>query len=184
MGSVPHLSARQRRRQRIVGFTRCVFCGGQPVSDEDIYTKWLRRHVLRKKGADPQHLMSYSRKWVAGNAEWERARRALTDKVHAPCRRCNSGWMSGFEQRLHSPLASMIDGNAVILTESQQRDLASWALIKAMMITLAKVSDVPRFKEIIPKAHFCPSLHGPGATRYCRCLVSCLRWRPHISRFP
>ncbi|MDX6451419.1 MAG: hypothetical protein QOH16_1468 [Gaiellaceae bacterium] len=76
----------------------CVFCGGEPTTNEHIFPFWLPEAV----GGDTTHLrlegrergpgvgeqFAYDHKWTTNRADI---------KVRAVCRACNNGWMNDLD---------------------------------------------------------------------------------------
>jgi hypothetical protein len=113
------------KAQRMV---TCIFCGlRRPGSEEDVISKWIRRAlnpatevIIR---AEPTGAVS-------------RLQHLTVTLEHMVCQECNNTWMSRLENRGVKPfLEPMLTGkHAVTLDETQQRDLAHWAVIKVLLM--------------------------------------------------
>ncbi len=100
---------------------QCPFCQqlgpNSKLTDEDIYPEWLLRE-LRSRGA--------------------RMRRGdeLTEKIYrtttSVCGDCNNGWMSTIENDIKELVLDLVDHTRE-LNEGEQRRLALWATVKAVL---------------------------------------------------
>jgi hypothetical protein len=102
----------------------CIFCGlWRPGSDEDVISKWIRRTL------NPATEVIIRAEPTGAVSRLQYLTVTLEDMV---CQQCNNTWMSRLENRGVKPfLAPMLTNeDAVTLDETQQRDLARWAVIK------------------------------------------------------
>jgi hypothetical protein len=106
----------------------CKFCGGEGLSDEHIFAKWIGR--LLAEGAPPgAHYVFHHRSAhpEAGIAEHDKTAKLPAYRTRSFCRRCNNGWMSRLEQRVQPILEPLILGEPRTLSRSDQETLAFWA---------------------------------------------------------
>jgi hypothetical protein len=64
------------------------------------------------------------------------SKRPFTLTVGGICQRCNNEWMSVIEQAASRIMAPMIGGERVVLSEADQKTLAKWLTMKAMVFQL------------------------------------------------
>lgn len=112
----------------------CIFCGGTPVNGEHIWPRWSHRYLPKTK-----------KKWWAMNAI-ERHDRTDINIVKRPgdpydrksfCvdERCNNGWMRQLENEVRPIIRRLLESedNSTRITEGEQRTIASWIAIKAIV---------------------------------------------------
>lgn len=116
------------------------------MSKEHVWPEWVRK-LLPPNAADASHSYTF--------ADAERGVfRQLKEmpphavKVRDVCEPCNNGWMNGAEEAVE-PLASrMMDGSPIEFDKSEQRELAFWGAMKALVAGRAmRSSDL---LELIP----------------------------------
>ena len=113
------------KAQRMV---TCIFCGlRRPGSEEDVISKWIRRTL------NPATEVIIRAEPTGAVSRLQHLTVTLEDMV---CQECNNTWMSRLENRGVKPfLEPMLTGkHAVTLDETQQRDLARWAVIKVLLM--------------------------------------------------
>ncbi len=106
---------------------RCVFCGGGPVSVEDVWPKWIKR-LLKDRLTDTSFVVEQ------GDGK-KRETPELDATVKRVCERCNNEWMSLLEEQAKPILTPMIMGEIPVrLTPASQLILATWAVKTALML--------------------------------------------------
>lgn len=114
----------------------CAFCGGGGVSDEHFWPQWAEG--LLPNGRNLGHL-EFSAHVFADNTPRKPARRlkrqgsVINKTVKAPCKRCNSGWMSRLEMAVQPILTPLAKGETSILSLEDQTTLARWVCLKTMV---------------------------------------------------
>lgn len=117
---------------------KCIFCGGGPVTLEHIWSEWTyhyvpvnpnikhtRFHARSGKGS-PNILGLTDDRAYPGSVN--------TRKMRVVCRiRCNSGWMSDVEDAAKPHLIPLLTGRRATLTMYQQKLVATWFTMKAMV---------------------------------------------------
>jgi hypothetical protein len=111
---------------------RCIFCNASGVTIEHVWPKWLRAYVpaTAKQHAalsgliHRQHSERAIRRW-AGDPQ--------SRGIKAVCRGCNGGWMSQLEERAKPVLLPLLAGQPRVLSQDDQRVLASWATMHVMV---------------------------------------------------
>jgi hypothetical protein len=104
-----------------------VFCGGRPVSAEDVYPKWVSR-LLGIEGP-----VTYLR---GGQVVRHSDKVSVVAKV--VCNTCNNGWMSDLEVRMQRTFASAVLGGRPEVDTEAQRLAATWAVKTALLRILAR----------------------------------------------
>jgi hypothetical protein len=117
-------------------FRECVFCGGIPLTEEDILPRWLRRQLASGWLYQPEFEKS-PRKPTPWRVNLP------TFKVKAVCVTCNGGWMRTLQNEAKPWLEQMIWGNSVELPPIGQGTVASWAAMTTTMM-LVKSEATPR----------------------------------------
>lgn len=108
----------------------CIFCGGLPLTTEDVIPTWIHRQLGRRPTTT-----------VVGSSEKavERiyANLAYTTKVNAVCARCNNGWMATLEGVTKILLSRMFDEKLTLqFDDESKRTLACWTMKTALMLQL------------------------------------------------
>jgi len=130
-------------------YTECIFCGGTPVTEEDVIPKWLWRSL-------PQSMIWRYEADVPGpngrlikqkaknrNVPFLKVRAVCGDRIPGQAEGCNSTWMSALQREAGPWIDEMRQGHDVDLTPTVQGKLAAWAAMTSTM-TLAKLGDPPR----------------------------------------
>lgn len=107
----------------------CPFCQALavPMTDEDIIPRWLLRELADRGYQDAP----------SGGA------RQIRGPKTPVCADCNNGWMSVLENDAKKVIVSLCD-YARDVTRDEQRTLAAWATLKAMVIDSGTTRLVPR----------------------------------------
>lgn len=112
---------------------KCIFCGATPLTGEHVWPDWLRKHLPRDMAsykmlrAEVRDLSARGRVGVRGGDIHHR-------KVKCVCEtHCNNGWMRELENRVEPVLSKMLTGAEIRLTEENQRTLAAWFALKAVV---------------------------------------------------
>jgi hypothetical protein len=106
----------------------CIFCGlWRPGSEEDVISKWIRRAL------NPATEVTIRAEPTGAVSRLQHLTVTLEDMV---CQECNNTWMSRLENRGVKPFLEpmLTNKHAVTLDETQQRDLARWAVIKVLLM--------------------------------------------------
>ncbi len=100
----------------------CIFCGSAPCSREHAWPRW----ILDAYATPPCVLVTRgsSRPYQSDSIE------VVLNRV---CEACNGGWMSDLESAAKPVVWRMIQGEAVTLSEADQRVVASWGCKTAMV---------------------------------------------------
>ncbi len=109
--------------------TRCVFCGGAPVTKGHIWPEWLGKYLptgVTHHQSGVGEILTFESK-AEGPIPKSRIRqgRAGSRKPRNTCLNCNGGWMSRLEQANIAALSKLIKGEPILLDTISQRLLAS-----------------------------------------------------------
>lgn len=115
----------------------CVWCGSRGrLSAEHVIPDWLGRDLTRRALAsspDVVKVMGQNRLNRGGEVRvWTPAPLEVT--VRAVCQRCNNGWMSAMEREIQPLLLRLLTGEAFVLHQAAQTQLASWAFKTAVVM--------------------------------------------------
>ena len=106
----------------------CIFCGlRRPASEEDVISKWIRRTL------DPASEVIIRAEPTGAVSRIQHLTVTLENMV---CQECNNTWMSRLENRGVKPFLEpmLTNKHAATLNETQQRNLARWAVIKVLLM--------------------------------------------------
>jgi hypothetical protein len=121
----------------------CTFCRSPGSSEEDVFAKWIADALggPGKFGFDLQTRQ--------GRSKTNTRHLRLTSR--AACAKCNSEWMSQFEETAAPLLTPMFRGQAVTLqTEAEKIRVARWIFKTALMVDRAHKPT----NWTVPETHF------------------------------
>jgi hypothetical protein len=116
--------------------TRCIFCGSPgPLTDEHVFSRWTHR-FLPPRSMKKYHVLraeTYIEK--SDRFLFKRAGDIRDWQIECVCeRRCNNGWMrQNIEDRARPIMIPLITGQPARILPEQQRVIAAWAVLKAMV---------------------------------------------------
>ena len=105
----------------------CIFCGGGPTTDEDLFPDWINKEFGDLKGLFEWQALPGD----GGEGRSWKARKLASIRYRVVCGPCNNGWMSRQEEKVKPILVDFITGKARKLTQQEQLELGVWATIKA-----------------------------------------------------
>lgn len=116
-----------------------MFCGGTPLTREDIVPQWLRvlyRDQLRPLGTGPvgnnvRSLRQTPQTPAEILSQWPSKAPEVVAKV--VCSTCNNGWMSAIESAAVKALLPLIKGRPRILGRAEKQTIADWLGLKALL---------------------------------------------------
>lgn len=116
------------------GTTHCIFCGDSPTTKEHLFPRWCHTFVTKVPGrfakiAGIEHATHSDVKAGKGKGDihdwWVKC-------VCGP--RCNNGWMrEKLENRAQPIITPLIQGRPTTLSAQDQRIVAGWATLKAIV---------------------------------------------------
>jgi hypothetical protein len=142
---------------------KCIFCGGRPTTREHVFSRWTHKYMAPRKGGRERiliedHLVNSSNKRVA------KLRGELRDwKIQCVCSPvCNNGWMKKIEDDIISLLKALILGSERRVLPSEQKRIATWAILKAIVSEYDdKYKGHIHYKQrLYIKTHGLAPLHG------------------------
>ncbi len=122
---------------------KCIFCGADSLSQEHIFSKWLRSFFSNKK-------LSYVANFQTEEIEIESIHSSslkLKEEdlfglvTHVVCPVCNNNWMSELEEKSKKLLVDNLGNlkenkNILGLNKGEKEILARWILIKTLLLTI------------------------------------------------
>jgi hypothetical protein len=105
---------------------QCLFCTRTVDSAEHIWSDWILKDL---KLSEPIRINIAKRPGV-----WKEGPEI---RVKCVCQRCNNGWMSDLENENKPHVGAMIHDEPTTLEPWQQKLLARWAVLKAIVIESA-----------------------------------------------
>jgi hypothetical protein len=136
----------------------CIFCGngGGPFHKEDVLPKWIAKE--------------FRKAWIkvtsreTGHTFVTRGHLGLVSR--APCKTCNSGWMSRLETAVKPIIVPMMKGEKRTLSQEDQLALARWVMKTVMMMEFLPDVTTALF-EPADRFNFYQSLAIPSRTVMC-----------------
>lgn len=113
---------------------KCVFCGNGKLSEEHIWSQWLRDLLPSSDG-----YLEVTHKNRSGKPVDHRlvrdAQGPITNKrLKRVCEPCNNVWMGKQEERVKTVLTGLIAGTPSHLTETERGPLLRWIVTKLMVL--------------------------------------------------
>ena len=154
-----------RRRSPI---TKCVFCGSTNLNHEHVFSKWTHRFLApRKPGRARSFVGTQFADRVIGQ-EIKLPGQVRDWQVKCVCggrhHTCNNGWMREIENRARPVLIPLIEGDEHRLYPPQQKIIATWAILKAIVGEYGgrHVVNVHHKQRKYLKTHSLPPKNGWG----------------------
>ncbi len=109
----------------------CIFCGSRGLTDEDAIPKWIGR-MFSAEG---------TRRAKTASGQWLTRQNIGTKLVvrRVVCGACNSGWMSKLQTHAKPLLEKMIVGSRIGIGPHEQRVIAAWATMTAMVVDFSEL---------------------------------------------
>jgi hypothetical protein len=151
----------------------CVFCGKGPTTVEDIFPKWIHRHL----GNRPAKMHSVDMK---ARTHVVFPQLGLTAQAKVTCKPCNNKFVNGFDEAVRLVLKSMFDRKlSLALTTELQAALAGWAFKTAVLVPF--VTGGPELAKDIPPNVF-TEFRSVGAPPNGRAVIFMAQRDPSIMR--
>jgi hypothetical protein len=158
--------ARAPKHKNLKPTGKCIFCGVRNVSKEHLWSQWTHdllvdvKHLTRAQ-FEARALVDVrgSQHVIRKTPNKLRQGSTLTTKIRAVCRNCNNGWMSSsVEDVARLVMTSMIRGEHAVLTPPQQKAIATWIALKAMVGEYSQPNSkaIPDHEHHFLKANLCP----------------------------
>ena len=130
-----------RYRHAQLGFpTKCIFCGGTPLTAEDYWPKWLQRRIPSSYKASSHTMTIFdpsTKKILDQTINISRKKSPLHHPLEITCGTCNNEWMSAIQNiasRKMYPLLSKWHDSTVI---SATHIIPVWATMFSMVYDYA-----------------------------------------------
>lgn len=124
---VTRQSAHYSRSMADVG---CVFCGATPLTKEHLWPDWMRRQLATSERFD--YRLEQEEDGVE-TRDLSFSSPPFTQTVRVVCATCNNGWMSAIEADAKPILEQLTEARGRHLHRAEQRKLAAWAFLKAIV---------------------------------------------------
>lgn len=134
-----------RRRVRLIRQTthldtaKCIFCGSKRLSREHVFSKWMHRYMPPRGNKAATVRIVVDRKDRTDSVDGLRLNGPLRDwQVMCVCGNykgcCNNEWMRDIEDLARPIMGRMLRGERVRLSEADQKIVATWAILKVMIV--------------------------------------------------
>jgi hypothetical protein len=122
----------------------CIFCGGNDLTNEHIWSDFLKEIVSSRDSSTTVNMGSIphfpfreqEREATVSSKSWRGA--PWNMKVKVVCRKCNNEWMSRIVNRAKPILKRLLQGDRLTLSSRDQQSLAAW--IALVCITSERMS--------------------------------------------
>ena len=114
--------------------SKCIFCGSAAkLTGEHIWSRWMR-HYIPKSMPHYRSLRVTSHRAQSDFKVFKRRGDIQDWKVRCVCEKCNNGWMrASIDEPARPIMVALIDGAQARIMPEDQRKIASWAVLKAMV---------------------------------------------------
>jgi len=113
---------------------KCIFCGVSPTTDEHIFSRWTHKYMLpRTLGKAKSHIGAQHVDRVVG-ADFKLPGAIRDWQVKCVCGSCNNGWMSRLDTAVEPLMKPLILGQNTRLFEKDCQTIATWAVLKSMIV--------------------------------------------------
>ncbi len=126
----------------------CIFCGRRNVTKEHIFSQWTHKHMLPRDVGRASSVVGIA---YPDRIEYVRAKMPgqMRDwQIKCVCggndTTCNNGWMRRLDNAADPVMTPLILGQETRLSERDQRIIAAWAVLKAMIADHNRVHHTQR----------------------------------------
>jgi hypothetical protein len=141
---------------------RCVFCGGDDMTEEHLVADWVLRAFHRSRHP-PTHFSGSLR----GSNQLEMSFDPPTATARVLCRDCNNTWVSRIDASAAQAIRPMIQGHGTVeLDEHAQSALASWVFKTTLIFDVVSNGGVDGPLGYLRGAFREDGLAPPGTTIY------------------
>lgn len=134
-----------KRRVRLIKQTThldtdsCVFCGSTNLSREHVFPRWMHSFMPPRTNRAATVRISVEHKDRIDLVDDLHLRGSLRDwQVKSVCANyrgcCNNEWMRDIEDQVRPIIEPMLRGERVRLSEADQKIIATWAILKVMVV--------------------------------------------------
>jgi hypothetical protein len=124
----------------------CIFCGGSPTTKEHVFSQWTHALMRPKEKLRAQQFIAFQHPDRTDFTGGLRLPGSLRDwQIKCVCTTsCNNGWMREIENAAIPVMTPLIGGQQTILSPADQKSIATWAVLKAIV---AHHNFIPRRKR-------------------------------------
>lgn len=134
-----------KRRVRLIKQTthldtaRCIFCGSPKVTREHVFSRWLHRFLPTRPNRRSNVRIAVDHKGRIDLADDLKLNFPLRDwQIKCVCGNykgcCNNEWMRDLEDLARPIIEPMLHGVRLRLSEADQKTIATWAILKVMVV--------------------------------------------------
>jgi hypothetical protein len=139
---------------------RCLWCGGQPVTREDVFPRWIGRE-LRKitPPGEPMHVTEVTKRNTGELVHFHRGTVGMAAGPRRPvvCRPCNGEWMSRTENAVKQVMTPLLLGNVPVggvrLTIDEMTALSTWTIKTALVMDFASAGQTVAGQDLRRQFH-------------------------------
>ncbi len=112
----------------------CVFCDASPTTEEHVFSAWTHKYMLPRQPGRAQSRVAIEHidRVVGTNFKLPGAIRDW--QVKCVCGPCNNGWMSGLDKKAEPLMKPLILGQQTRLFEKDCETIATWSVLKSMVV--------------------------------------------------
>ena len=130
----------------------CIFCGSPADSAEHIWPDWAK-HILPPSYGHRRFILHGRRSTgVRVKKGYQRQGAVHSVRIKRVCGKCNSTWMSAYEERVRFHLERMIQGKRAFLDAEARQTLAEYLTYKLMVVDW--IDESPVLPAEIPAAFY------------------------------
>jgi len=123
----------------------CIFCGGGPLTQEHVFAEWIKPYIPKLHIRQELHAYSERRQggvWIPKRErKGQRTGNPYSWKVKCVCAPCNSGWMSGIQEKAKPFLIPLFEGAPTALDDEAQQLVAAWVTLASIVAEFDKRSE-------------------------------------------
>lgn len=134
-----------RRRVQLIKQTthldtkKCIFCGSQKLSREHVFSRWTHQFLPPRTNRVANVRINVDSKNKTDLVDDLRLSGPLRDwQIKSVCGNyrgcCNNEWMRDIEKQAQAIMEPMLRGEEVRLSEADQQSIATWAILKVMVV--------------------------------------------------
>jgi hypothetical protein len=111
---------------------KCIFCGGRPLTKEDVWPTWLTQYVPRDLPSYSDSVNTISASGEITTVRKKRSGDPRSRRAKCVCATCNSGWMSRLQERAKPIVLALVRGTETTLSVRDQDLLSAWATMSTI----------------------------------------------------
>lgn len=134
-----------RKRLKLLKFaksrdtTACIFCGRNNVTKEHVFSRWTHKYMLPRQQKKATSVIGVETDdGVVESAEFKMPGEMRDWQIECVCgggpTTCNNGWMRDLDNLAEPIMKPLILGDRATLGEADQKIIATWAILKVMVV--------------------------------------------------